>query len=114
MPDTIFDKILRHEIPADVVYEDDAILAFRDIHPQAPVHVLFIPKRSFATLNDCGPADAELLGQLLLAASAYAKREGFAEAGYRVVVNCNKGGGQTVFHLHVHLLAGRQLPEAMV
>lgn len=114
MPDTIFDQILRREIPADIVYEDDDILAFRDIHPQAPVHVLFIPKKSFATLNDCGAGDAELVGRLLLAAAAYAKREGFADAGYRVVVNCNKGGGQTVYHLHLHLLAGRQMPEKMV
>jgi histidine triad (HIT) family protein len=114
MPDTIFDKIIRREIPADIVYEDDDVLAFRDIHPQAPVHVLFIPKRSFATLNDVGEADAALLGKLLLAASVYARREGFAEAGYRCVINCNKGGGQTVYHLHVHLLAGKQMPERMV
>jgi histidine triad (HIT) family protein len=112
--DTIFDKIVRREIPADVVYEDDDILAFRDIHPQAPVHVLFIPKnKSLPTLNDCGEADAPLLGKLLLAASAYAKREGFAEDGYRCVINCNAGGGQTVFYLHVHLLAGRKMPERM-
>ncbi len=114
MSDTIFDQILRHEIPADIVYEDDDILAFRDIHPQAPVHVLFIPRRSFATLNDCTDKDATLLGKLLLAAAAYAKREGFADAGYRCIVNCNAGGGQTVYHLHLHLLAGRQMPEAMV
>ncbi|HXE66351.1 MAG TPA: histidine triad nucleotide-binding protein [Rhodanobacteraceae bacterium] len=114
MTDTIFDKIILREIPADVVYEDDDILAFRDIHPQAPVHVLFIPKKkSFPTLNDCGEADAPLLGKLLLAASAYAKREGFADDGYRCVINCNRGGGQTVFYLHVHLLAGRQMPERM-
>ncbi|HEX7326776.1 MAG TPA: histidine triad nucleotide-binding protein [Rhodanobacteraceae bacterium] len=114
MPDTIFDKILRHEIPADVVYEDDDILAFRDIHPQAPVHVLFIPKKSFATLNDCAAADASLLGRLLLAAAAYAKREGFADTGYRCVINCNRGGGQTVYHLHLHLLGGQQMHERMV
>ena len=114
MSDTIFDKIIRREIPADIVYEDDDVLAFRDIHPQAPVHVLFIPKRAFATLNDCGPEDAPLVGKLLLAASAYAKREGFADAGYRCVVNCNQGGGQTVFYLHVHLMAGRQMPERMI
>jgi len=113
--DTIFDKIIRREIPADIVYEDDDILAFRDIHPQAPVHVLFVPKKkSFPTLNDCGEADAPLLGKLLLAASAYAKREGFAEDGYRCVINCNRGGGQTVFYLHVHLMAGKQMPERMV
>jgi histidine triad (HIT) family protein len=115
MSDTIFDKIVRRELPADIVYEDDDILAFRDIHPQAPVHVLFVPKRhAFATLNDCGTADAPLLGKLLLAASGYAKREGFADEGYRCVINCNHGGGQTVFYLHLHLMAGRQMPERMV
>ncbi|MEP7186349.1 MAG: histidine triad nucleotide-binding protein [Rhodanobacter sp.] len=109
MSDTIFGKIIRREIPADIVYENDELLAFRDLNPQAPVHVLFIPKRSVATLNDAGEADANLLGKLLLAAADYAKREGFAEQGYRTVVNCNEDGGQTVFHLHVHLLAGRRL-----
>ncbi|HET9820001.1 MAG TPA: histidine triad nucleotide-binding protein [Rhodanobacteraceae bacterium] len=114
MSDTIFDKIVRREIPADVVYEDDDILAFRDLHPQAPVHVLFVPKHaSLPTLNDCDAADAPLLGKLLLAASAYAKREGFADEGYRCVINCNSGGGQTVFYLHVHLLARRKMPERM-
>ncbi|HXS74310.1 MAG TPA: histidine triad nucleotide-binding protein [Rhodanobacteraceae bacterium] len=109
MPDTLFDKIIRREIPADIVYEDDEVLAFRDIAPQAPVHVLFVPKKSFATLNDVDAKDAALLGKLLLAAAAYAKREGFAEQGYRCVINCNQYGGQTVFHLHLHLLAGRPL-----
>ncbi len=114
MPDTIFDKIVRRELPADVVYEDDDVMAFRDIHPQAPVHVLFVPKqKSLPTLNACTDADALLLGKLLLAASAYAKREGFAEAGYRCVINCNRGGGQTVFYLHLHVMAGRQMPERM-
>lgn len=114
MSETIFDKIVRHELPADIVYEDDDVLAFRDIHPQAPVHVLFIPKRkSLPTLNACSEADAPLLGKLLLAAAAYAKREGFADAGYRCVINCNRDGGQTVFYLHLHVLAGRQMPERM-
>jgi histidine triad (HIT) family protein len=107
--DTIFSKIIRREIPADIVYENDDVLAFRDLNPQAPVHVLFIPKRALATLNDATPADASLLGKLLLATADYAKREGFAEQGYRTVINCNEHGGQTVFHLHVHLLAGRHL-----
>lgn len=109
MSDTIFGKIIRREIPADIVYENDHVLAFRDLNPQAPVHVLFIPKRAVATLNDADEADANLLGKLLLAAADYAKREGFAEQGYRAIVNCNGDGGQTVFHLHVHLLAGRRL-----
>jgi histidine triad (HIT) family protein len=109
MGDTIFGKIIRRDIPADIVYENDEILAFRDLNPQAPVHVLFVPKRAIATLNDAGPADAELLGKLLLAAAEFAKREGFEKDGYRTVVNCNEHGGQTVFHLHVHLLAGRRM-----
>lgn len=109
MTDTIFSKIVRREIPADIVYEDDEVLAFRDLNPQAPVHLLFIPKRPLATLNDATANDAELLGKLLLAAAAYAKQEGLAERGYRTVINCNEDGGQTVFHLHVHLLAGRRM-----
>jgi histidine triad (HIT) family protein len=109
MGDTLFGKIIRRELPADIVYEDDEVLAFRDINPQAPLHVLFIPKMPMATLDDATPADAELLGKLLLAAAASARREGVAESGYRTVINCNEDGGQTVYHLHVHLLAGRAL-----
>jgi histidine triad (HIT) family protein len=109
MPDTLFSKIIRREIPADIVYEDDDILAFRDIHPQAPVHVLFIPKKAVATLDDLTDADAEAVGRLVLAATRYAKSQGFATDGYRVVINCNRDGGQTVFHLHLHLLAGRPM-----
>ena len=109
MSDTIFGKIIRREIPADIVYEDDEVLAFRDITPRAPVHVLFIPKKPIATLNDAAPGDAALLGKLILAAAAYAKREGFAENGYRTVFNCNADAGQSVFHIHLHLLAGRPL-----
>jgi histidine triad (HIT) family protein len=109
MGDTIFGKIIRREIPADIVYENDDVIGFRDLNPQAPVHVLFVPRKPLATLNDAGPDDAELLGRLLLAAADYAKQEGLAEQGYRTVVNCNEHGGQTVFHLHVHLLAGRRL-----
>jgi histidine triad (HIT) family protein len=109
MTDTLFAKIVRREIPADIVYEDADILGFRDVNPQAPTHVLFIPKRPMATLDDAGPDDAEGLGRLLLAAAAYARAQGLAEKGYRVVINCNEDGGQTVFHLHLHLLAGRRL-----
>jgi histidine triad (HIT) family protein len=109
MSDTIFGKIIRREIPADIVYEDDDVLAFRDLNPQAPVHVLFIPKKPMATLNDATADDATLLGKLQLAAAGYARAEGFAEDGYRTVINCNLHGGQTVYHLHVHLLAGRKL-----
>jgi len=109
MGDTIFGKIIRREIPADIVYEDDDVLAFRDLNAQAPVHVLFVPKKAIATLDSATAADAKLLGKLLLAAAAYARSEGLAEQGYRTVINCNEHGGQTVFHLHVHLLAGRQM-----
>src|SRR5215813_5708964 len=109
MGDTLFGKIIRREIPADIVYEDDDVLAFRDINPQAPVHVLFIPKKAIATLNDLGADNAALLGKLFLAATGWAKKQGFAEDGYRIVMNCNKHGGQTVFHIHLHLLAGRQM-----
>lgn len=109
MTDTIFAKIIRREIPADIVYEDDEILAFRDLNPQAPVHVLFIPKRAIASLEKAEPGDAELLGKLQLAAAAYARELGMAEDGYRTVINCNTHGGQTVYHLHVHLLAGRHM-----
>ncbi|TBR39178.1 MULTISPECIES: histidine triad nucleotide-binding protein [Dyella] len=109
MGDTIFGKIIRRDIPADIVYEDDNVLAFRDLNPQAPVHVLFIPKRAIATLDAATDADAELLGKLMLAAAAYARSEGLAEQGYRVVMNCNEHGGQTVFHVHLHLLAGRRM-----
>ena len=106
---TLFAKIIAREIPADIVYEDEHVLAFRDINPQAPVHVLFIPKRAVATLNELQPGDEALVGRLALAAAAYARREGFADNGYRVVMNCNADGGQTVFHIHLHLLAGRAM-----
>jgi histidine triad (HIT) family protein len=109
MGDTLFGKIIRREIPADIVYEDDNVLAFRDINPQAPVHVLFIPKKPIATLNDAEDADALLIGNLVLTATRWAKQQGFAEDGYRCVINCNNDGGQTVFHLHLHILAGRQM-----
>ena len=110
MGETIFHKIIRREIPADIVYEDDDVIAFRDIAPQAPVHVLFIPKAvDVPTLNDLQPSQAALVGKLALAAAAYAKREGFAERGYRLVMNCNDDGGQTVYQLHMHLLAGAPL-----
>jgi histidine triad (HIT) family protein len=109
MPDTLFGKIIRREIPADIVFENDEVLAFRDINPQAPVHVLFVPKKAIATLNDVGDDDALLVARLVRAAVAWAKEQGFAEDGYRCVINCNAHGGQTVFHLHLHLLAGRPM-----
>ncbi len=106
---TIFHKIRAGEVPADIVYEDEHLFAFRDIAPQAPVHVLFVPKRDFATLNDV-PADApEIIGRLAIAAANYAKAQGVDEEGYRIVMNCNGDGGQTVFQIHLHLLAGAPL-----
>lgn len=105
----IFDKIIRREIPADIVYEDDEILGFRDVNPQAPVHVLFIPKRPIATVDAAQVGDAELLGKLVLAAAGYARDQGIAEEGYRIVLNCNEHGGQSVYHLHFHLLGGRKM-----
>ncbi len=109
MSETIFSKIIRHEIPADVVYEDDEIMAFRDINPQAPVHVLIIPKIEIATLNDVRPAHSELIGKMVLTAQKIADQEGIAEDGYRLVMNCNRHGCQVVFHIHMHLLGGKQL-----
>lgn len=109
MSDTIFGRIAAGEIPADIVYEDDDLVAFRDLSPQAPTHILIIPRKPIRTLNDVEEADAELVGKLFLAAAKVAKQVGIAEAGYRVVVNCNAVGGQTVFHLHLHLLGGRPM-----
>ncbi|HET20316.1 MAG TPA: histidine triad nucleotide-binding protein [Chromatiales bacterium] len=109
MAETIFSKIIRKEIPAQIVYEDDEVLAFRDINPQAPVHILIIPKKQIATLNDLRPEDAPLIGKLYLVAGQLASEMGFAEDGYRTVFNCNSHGGQEVYHLHLHLLAGRQM-----
>ena len=107
--DTLFGKIIRREIPADIVFEDAHLIAFRDIAPQAPVHVLFVPKTPVATLDDLQPAQAEIVGRLVIAAADYARQQGFADDGYRVVMNCNGHGGQTVFQVHLHLLAGAPL-----
>ncbi len=102
-------KIVDGEIPADIVYETDATIAFRDINPQAPTHVLIIPRKHIATINDIQPEDRELVGDMYLAAKAIAHSEGIADAGYRAVMNCNAGAGQTVFHIHLHVLGGRNL-----
>jgi histidine triad (HIT) family protein len=106
---SIFTKILNREIPANIVFEDEQCLAFRDINPQAPIHILVIPKRVIATMNDTTEADAELLGHLMVKASEIAKQEGIAERGYRLVVNTNAHAGQTVPHVHVHILGGRPM-----
>ncbi|MEM8544260.1 MAG: histidine triad nucleotide-binding protein [Cyanobacteria bacterium P01_H01_bin.119] len=107
--DTIFGKIIRKEIPADIVYEDDFCLAFKDITPQAPTHILVIPKKPIPKLADAVPEDKELLGHLLLTVKAIADQLNLAEDGYRVVINTGQNGGQTVFHLHLHLLGGRSM-----
>jgi histidine triad (HIT) family protein len=109
MSETIFSRIIKREIPADIVYEDDEILAFRDVNPQAPVHVLVIPKEEIATANDIRPEQAELVGRMVLTAQKIASDEGISEDGYRLVMNCNQHGCQEVFHLHLHLVGGRQL-----
>jgi len=109
MSDDLFLKIIEREIPADIVHEDDEILAFRDIDPQAPVHVLIVPKRRIATINDLEADDAALVGRMVLAARKIAAGEGLDEDGYRLVFNCNEKGGQSVFHIHLHLLGGRQM-----
>lgn len=106
--ETIFSKIIRREIPANIVYEDDLALAFKDVNPQAPVHILVIPKKPIVKLADADPEDNLLLGHLLLTAKRVAEEAGL-ENGYRVVINTGADGGQTVYHLHLHILGGRQL-----
>lgn len=109
MSDELFLKIIRREIPADIVFETDTVLAFRDIDPQAPTHVLIIPKRRVPTINDLADDDAALIGEMVLAARDIAAQEGLSENGYRLVLNCNRHGGQSVYHIHLHLIGGRQL-----
>jgi histidine triad (HIT) family protein len=109
MSDTIFGKIASGEIAADLVYRDEDVVAFRDISPQAPTHLLVIPRQPIPTLDAAGPEDAELLGKLLLVAAQVAREAGIAERGYRTVINCNAEAGQTVLHLHLHVLGGRPM-----
>ena len=109
MNDCIFCKIVAGDIPADKVFEDEQVVAFRDLNPQAPTHVLVIPKRHIATLNDVGPEDEAVVGHMQAVAARIAAAEGFADMGYRTVLNCNEAGGQTVFHIHLHLLGGRAM-----
>ena len=109
MADCLFCRIATGEIPADKVKESDDWVAFRDISPQAPTHILIIPREHVPTLNDLEPGHAELMGRLLLAAKQIAAEEGIAEPGYRTVFNCNADAGQAVFHIHLHLLGGREL-----
>ena len=107
--ETIFDKIINKEIPADILYEDEISLAFKDIAPQAPFHCLIIPKKRIATINDIQAEDREVVGHLYTVAAKLAADHGFAEDGYRVLMNCNKHAGQVVFHIHLHMLAGKPL-----
>lgn len=110
MPEeTIFSKIIRGEADADIVYRDDRVTAFRDISPQAPTHILIVPNKAIATVNDVTEADEADIGHLFVVAAKLARDEGIAEDGYRLIVNCNEHGGQIVFHLHMHLLGGRPM-----
>jgi histidine triad (HIT) family protein len=108
MSDCLFCRIGRKEIPARIAYEDDQVLAFEDITPQAPTHTLVIPKRHIATLNDTGAGDESLLGHMVQVAAQVARDKGLAASGFRLVANCMEGAGQSVFHIHVHLLGGRR------
>lgn len=109
MKETIFDKIIRKEVPASIVFEDDEILAFKDINPQAPIHILIIPKKQIPTINDIELDDVELTGKLIYRAKLIAAELGVDEEGYRLIFNCNRNGGQEVYHIHLHLLAGRSM-----
>jgi histidine triad (HIT) family protein len=109
MADCLFCRIVAGQIPAQKLHEDTQCVAFADINPQAPTHVLLVPKRHIATLNDATSEDRELMGHLVFTAAGIARQQGLTDSGYRVVINCNKDAGQTVFHIHVHILGGRQL-----
>lgn len=109
MGQTIFSKIVAGEIPCDKVFEDDELLAFRDIKPQAPVHILIIPKEPIPTVDDLEDRHQALAGKMMLVAARIAREEGLAEGGYRLIVNCRADGGQEVYHLHLHLMGGRKM-----
>jgi histidine triad (HIT) family protein len=107
--DCLFCKIIEREIPGSIVYEDDHVIAFNDIKPQAPTHVLVVPKRHIESLNELQPGDDQIVGELIRRAAAIAKERGVSAGGFRTVFNTNRDGGQTVFHIHVHLLGGRRM-----
>ena len=109
MADCLFCRIATGKIPASIVYQDDRLMAFQDVNPQAPLHVLIIPRRHIATLNDLTAGDDSLVGEMIRRAAAIAHEQGHAERGYRTVFNCNREAGQSVFHVHLHLLAGRSM-----
>lgn len=106
---TLFSKIVRGEIAADIVYQDELVTAFRDISPQAPTHVLVVPNKVICTANDLEVEDEQIAGRMLIVAKKVADQEGIAEDGYRLIINCNRHGGQEVYHLHMHVIGGRQL-----
>ena len=106
---TLFSRIVAGELPADIVYQDELVTAFRDINPAAPTHILIVPNREIATVNDLTEADEQTAGRMMIVASQLAVREGIDESGYRLIINCNEDGGQEVFHLHMHLIGGRRL-----
>lgn len=112
--ETIFSKIIRREIPSDIVYQDEQVTAFRDINPQAPVHILIVPNKLIPTANDVTPEDEQMLGHMFVVAKQIAAQEGVAESGYRLLVNCNRDAGQEIYHLHLHLLGGRRLGPMLV
>jgi len=107
--DCLFCKIVAGQVPGSIVYQDDRVVAFRDVNPQAPMHVLVVPRRHIASLNELGPEDDDLVGEVIRRAAALAAEQGHAERGYRTVFNCNADAGQTVFHIHLHVLGGRRL-----
>ena len=109
MDNCLFCKIAAKEIPANIVFDSDEIVAFRDIRPQAPTHIQIIPKRHISTINDCEPLDGQLIGNMVLTAKALAAQNDLSEQGYRLVFNVNSGGGQEIYHIHLHLLGGRQM-----
>ena len=109
MADCLFCRIAAGKIPANIVHTDDRMIAFRDINPQAPMHVLVVPRRHIATLDDLSPADDQLVGEMMRRAAALAREHGYAERGYRTVFNCHADAGQTVFHIHLHVIGGRSL-----
>ena len=113
MADCVFCKIIAGEIPSNIRYQNDKIIAFPDIHPLAPVHLLIVPKKHIPTLAELTATESSLVGEMARAANQLAKSEGISEKGYRIVINCGKQGGQGVYHLHMHLLGGRQLSSAL-
>jgi histidine triad (HIT) family protein len=110
---TVFARIVRGELPADIVYQDDLVTAFKDVAPVAPVHILIVPNQDIPTVNDLNDEDERLAGRLILAAKKIAQQQGIAESGYRIIINCNPEGGQEIYHLHLHLIGGGPLGPSL-